>query len=178
MQEKLNIGKRLKYDKYGDYAQHLNNFVKYMKERGVQLHAISIQSEPDASEGTRWSSEECVNFIGNYADKIDCKVMSCESFNYNIKYYIDILNNSKANANIALFGTHYYGPEDVRRRVMDFPLLERDPRDIWMTEDNIPNSNFKLDRWPNALEVAINIHNALAVGRMNAYAWGNIKNGL
>ena len=46
-----------------------------MKERGVQLHTISIQSEPDhADEWIWWTSEECVNFIANYTDKIDCIV--------------------------------------------------------------------------------------------------------
>ena len=30
-------GKRLRHDKYADYANHLNNFVKYMKQNGVEL---------------------------------------------------------------------------------------------------------------------------------------------
>ena len=36
-------GKRLRKDKYADYADHLNKFVKFMKSKGVKLRAISIQ---------------------------------------------------------------------------------------------------------------------------------------
>lgn len=166
-------GKRLKHDKYGDYAQHLNNFVKYMKENGVELYAISIQNEPDyAHDWTWWTSEECANFAANYANQIECKVMSCETFQYNKQYYNDILGNSKASANIALFGTHFYG---TQRGQMDFPALENDPRDIWMTEVYVPNSSSDADTWPEAVEVAVNIHNGLAIGGMNAYVWWYIR---
>ena len=166
-------GKRLKHDQYGNYAQHLNDFVKYMKQNGVELYAISIQNEPDyAHDWTWWTSEECANFAANYADKIDCKVMSCETFQYNKQYYNDILSNSKASANIDLFGTHFYG---TQRNQMDFPALENDPRDIWMTEVYVPNSSSDADTWPEAVEVAVNIHNGLAIGGMNAYVWWYIR---
>ena len=39
--------KRLKHDKYAQYAQHLNNFVTFMKNNGVNLYAISMANEPD-----------------------------------------------------------------------------------------------------------------------------------
>ena len=166
-------GKRLRHDKYGDYAQHLNNFVKYMKENGVELYAISIQNEPDyAHDWTWWTSSECADFAANYADQIDCKIMSCETFQYNKQYYNDILSNSKANGNIDLFGTHFYG---TQRNQMDFPALENDPRDIWMTEVYVPNSSSDADTWPEAIEVAVNIHNGLVIGGMNAYVWWYIR---
>ena len=98
--------------------------------------------------------------------------MSCETFQYNKQYYNDILKNSKANANIALFGTHFYG---TQRNQMDFPALENDSRDLWMTEVYVPNSNSDADTWPEAVEVAVNIHNALVVGGMNAYVWWYIR---
>jgi O-glycosyl hydrolase len=166
-------GKRLRHDKYGDYAQHLNSFVKYMKENGVELYAISIQNEPDyAHDWTWWTSSECADFAANYADQIDCKIMSCETFQYNKQYYNDILSNSKANGNIDLFGTHFYG---TQRNQMDFPALENDPRDIWMTEVYVPNSSSDADTWPEAVEVAVNIHNGLVIGGMNAYVWWYIR---
>ena len=142
-------GKRLKHDKYGDYAQHLNTH-----------------------DWTWWTSEECANFAANYANQIDCKVMSCETFQYNKQYYNDILSNAKASANIALFGTHFYG---TQRNQMDFPALENDPRDIWMTEVYVPNSSSDADTWPEAVEVAVNIHNGLAIGGMNAYVWWYLR---
>ncbi len=164
---------RLRHDKYAEYAQHLNDFVHYMRDNGVELYSISIQNEPDYGEDWTWmTEEECVDFLANYADKIDCPVMSPESFSYNKSYYNAILNNAKANANTAIFGTHFYG---TSRNNMDFPVLENDPRELFMTEVYVPNSSSDADTWPEAVEVAENIHNGLVVGNMNAYVWWYIR---
>ncbi len=166
--------KRLRHDKYAEYAQHLNDFVLYMRENGVELFAISIQNEPDyAEEWTWWTSDECVNFLENYAHVIDCRVMSPETFQYNKEYYNKILNNSKAFANTDLFGTHFYG---TQRSQMDFPALESCGKEIWMTEVYVPNSDADSnDRWPEAIQVSENIHNGLVVGNMSAYVWWYIR---
>lgn len=165
--------KRLRYDKYEDYANHLNDFVHYMKDNGVNLYSISIQNEPDYGEDWTWMTEqECVNFLANYADKIDCPVMSPESFSYNKSYYNAILNDANANANTDIWGTHFYG---TSRQNMDFPTLENDGREIFMTEVYVPNSSSDADTWPEAVQVAENIHNGLVVGNMNAYVWWYIR---
>ena len=98
--------------------------------------------------------------------------MSPETFQYNKQYYNDILNNYAANKAVSLFGTHFYG---TQRSQMDFPALENDPRDIWMTEVYVPDSNSDADTWPQAVEVAVNIHNGLVVGSMSAYVWWFIR---
>jgi glucuronoarabinoxylan endo-1,4-beta-xylanase len=166
-------GKRLRHDKYADYADHLNNFVKFMKQNGVTLHSISVQNEPDyAHDWTWWTPEECVDFLANYASRIDCKIMSPETFQYGKSYYNAILSNQKANSAVGVFATHFYG---TQRSQMDFPALENDPRDIWMTEVYVPNSDHDADTWPEAVEVAVNIHNGLVVGSMNAYIWWYIR---
>jgi glucuronoarabinoxylan endo-1,4-beta-xylanase len=165
--------KRLRHDKYADYAAYLNEFVHYMKDNGVELYAISIQNEPDYGEDWTWmTSDECVDFLENYADQIDCPVMSPESFSYNKEYYTKILNSSKAFANTDIFGTHFYG---TSRENMDFPALESCGKEIFMTEVYVPNSSSDADTYPEALDVSENIHNALVVGNMNAYVWWYIR---
>ena len=68
--------KRLKYDKYAAYAQHLNDFVTYMKNNGVNLYAISIQNEPDyAHEWTWWTPQEILRFMKENAGSINCRVI-------------------------------------------------------------------------------------------------------
>lgn len=171
---------------YGAYAQHLNDFGTYMKNNGVDLYSISVQNEPDyASEWTYWSTDETTDFIANYGDKItSTRLMSPESFQYapetaswvkdgGKKFYRKILNNSKAMANCDLFGTHMYG---TTRDWMDFPDLEKSGKEIWMTEVYVPNSEAdSANRWPEALQVSENIHNALVVGNMSAYTWWYIR---
>ncbi len=56
--------KRLKYDKYAAYARHLNDFVTFMKNNGVNLYTISVQNEPDyAHEWTWWTPQEILRFM-------------------------------------------------------------------------------------------------------------------
>ncbi len=171
---------------YGAYAQHLNDFGTYMKNNGVDLYAISVQNEPDyAHDWTYWSSDETTDFLANYGDKItSTRLMSPESFQYapenaswvsdgGKKFYSKILNNQKAMANCDLFGTHFYG---TQRGWMDFPTLENCGKEIWMTEVYVPNSEPNSnERWPEALDVAENIHNGLVVGNMSAYVWWYIR---
>ncbi len=175
MQEAYKDSVRLRSDKYAEYAAHLNDFVHYMRDNGVELYCISVQNEPDyAHEWTWWTSDECTEFLANYADAIDCRVMSPETFQYTNKdYYTKILENEKAYANCDLFATHFYG---TQRSQMDFPALENSGKEIWMTEVYVPNSEANSnERWPEALQVAENIHNGLVVGNMSAYVWWYIR---
>ncbi len=167
---------RLKKDSYAAYATHLNDFCEFMKGKGVTLHSVSVQNEPDyAGDWTAWSSDETTDFLANYADKVTCcGVMSPETFQYTNKdFYSKILSNQKAMANTKLFATHFYG---TQRGQMDFPQLESSGKDIWMTEVYVPNSNANsADNWPEALQVAINMHNGIVVGNLNAYVWWFIR---
>jgi len=171
---------------YSAYAQHLNDFGTYMKNNNVDLYSISVQNEPDyASEWTYWSTDETTDFIANYGDKItSTRLMSPESFQYapedakwvndgGKKFYRKILNNSKAMQNCDLFGTHMYG---TARDWMDFPDLENSGKEIWMTEVYVPNSEAdSANRYPEAIQVSENIHNAMVVGNMSAYTWWYIR---
>ncbi|MDE6788551.1 MAG: carbohydrate binding domain-containing protein [Ruminococcus sp.] len=171
---------------YGAYAEHLNNFGQYMKDNNVDLYSISVQNEPDyASEWTYWSTDETTDFIANYGDKItSTRLMSPESFQYapenaswvsdgGKKFYTKILNNAKAMANCDVFGTHMYG---TAREWMDFPALENCGKEIWMTEVYVPNSEAdSANRYPEAIQVSENIHNAMVVGNMSAYTWWYIR---
>lgn len=170
---------------YGAYAQHLNDFGTFMKNNGVDLYAISVQNEPDyASEWTYWSTDEAVDFIANYGDKItSTRLMSPESFQYaplgaswvkdgGKTFYKKIMENSKAFANCDLFGTHMYG---TQRAWMDYPELENCGKEIWMTEVYTSSEADSANLWPEALDVSENIHNALVVGNMSAYTWWYIR---
>lgn len=166
---------RLKHDKYADYARHLNDFVTFMREGGVELYAISIQNEPDfADEWTWWSTDEIMDFILNYSDAIDCRIMTPESFQYHKDFYDAILNDEQALSKIDIFGTHFYG---TQKWDMDYPLFEEkgEGKELWMTEVYVPNSSSDADTWPEAIEVAINMSDAMTKGNMQAYVWWYIR---
>ena len=167
--------KRLRYDKYSAYAQHLNDFVKYMKDNGVDLYAISVQNEPDyADEWTWWTPQEILNFMKNNAGSINCKVIAPESFQYRKDLSDPILNDSQALANMEILGTHFYGTTISN---MAYPLFKQKGagKELWMTEVYVPNSDANsADRWPEALEVSYNMHNAM-INDFQAYVWWYIR---
>ena len=171
--------KRLKYDSYGAYAQHLIDFVTYMKSQGVNLYSISIQNEPDwGFDWTWWTSAEMFNFVKNNAKVIrtahpDVKVMAAESFGYSKGMTDPILNDSTALSHIDIFGVHTYGVSSPSA----YPLLKsKANKEFWMTEVYHPNSDeASADRWPEALEVGLHMHKCLVDAEMQAYIWWYIR---
>lgn len=174
----INGGKyQLKKDKWAEYAAHLNSYIKYMAGQDINLYAISIQNEPDyAQDWTYWSASDLASFIAQYGKAVtqgtETKLMSPESFQYKKDIYNAILGNSAAKANVDVYGTHFYG---TQRYEMDFPALENSGKPLWMTEVYVPNSSSDADTWPEAVQVAENIHNGLVVGNFNAYVWWFIR---
>ncbi|MGB8454108.1 MAG: carbohydrate-binding protein, partial [Anaerocolumna sp.] len=167
--------KRLKYDKYAAYAQHLNDFVTYMKNNGVDLYAISVQNEPDyAYDWTWWTAAEILNFMKNYAGTINCRVIAPESFSYQKNMSDPILNDSQALANMDILGAHLYGTQVSN---FAYPLFEQKGagKELWMTEVYYPNSSNSADLWPEALDVSYHIHNAMAEGNFQTYVWWYIR---
>ncbi len=169
---------QLKSDKWAEYAQHLNSYVKYMEGQGINLYSVSIQNEPDyAQDWTYWTADNLASFAAQYGQAVvagtNAKLMSPESFQYRKDIYNPILSNQQAMNNIGVFGTHFYG---TQRSAMDFSSLENCGKQIWMTEVYVPNSTANsANNWPEAIQVAENIHNGLVVGNMSAYVWWYIR---
>lgn len=168
--------KRLRYDQYAAYAQHLNDFVTYMRNNGVDLYAISIQNEPDyAHDWTWWTTTEMLNFIKNHARSIDCRIIAPESFQYVKSVSDPILNDADALSKIDILGAHLYGTQYTN---FAYPLFKQRGagKELWMTEVYHPNSDANsADRWPEALETARNIHHAMADGEFQMYVWWYIR---
>jgi len=161
---------------FASYATHLNDFVSYMKNQGVDLYAISVQNEPDYGAQSGWGSwtaAACHDFVLNYGATIATKLVSCESFNYAKSYYDPILNDSAALANVDIFGTHLYGTPVSSYA---YPLFDSKGagKERWMTE-HYTDSTTDGNSWPNALGVATELHNAMVTGQFNAYVWWTIK---
>lgn len=167
--------KRLRHDKYAQYANHLNNFVNYMKNNGVNLYAISMANEPDyGHDWTWWTSSEIVTFLKYYASSINCRLIAPESFSYNKNIMEPILNDSQALANVDIMGTHLYG---TQYKNFAWPLFQQKGagKQLWMTEVYYPNSDANsADRWPEALGVSEHIHNAM-INNMQTYVWWYIR---
>ena len=171
----MSSGDKVNSSSYGAYADHLNSFYTYMKDNGVDLYAISVQNEPDYGDWTHWTAQELLTFVKEQGSKIQTRLMAPESFQYRKPMSDPILNDPVACANLDILGAHFYG---TQVRDMPYPLFKEKGagKELWMTEVYVPNSNDNsADNWPEALEVALNIHNALVEGDFNAYVWWYIR---
>jgi len=176
MVQTVNGQRHVKPDKYAAYAQHLNDFVSFMKQNGVDLYAISVQNEPDyGNEWTWWTPQEILTFMKNNAGSINCRVIAPESFQYLKNISDPILNDAQALANLDILGAHLYGTQVSN---FPYPLFKQKGagKDLWMTEVYYPNSEANsADRWPEALDVAQHMHNAMVEADFQAYVWWFIR---
>ncbi|MGX1372684.1 glucuronoarabinoxylan endo-1,4-beta-xylanase [Streptomyces canus] len=169
--------KRLRYDMYGAYAQHLNDFVAFMRSNGVNLYAISVQNEPDyAHDWTWWTPTEMTRFLRENAGSISTKVIAPESFQYVKSFSDPILNDSAALANLDILGAHLYGTSFQN---FPYPLFQQKGagKELWMTEVYYPNSSDSADLWPQALDVGEHVHRAMVDAQFQAYVWWYIRRG-
>ncbi|MEU4250786.1 glycoside hydrolase family 30 beta sandwich domain-containing protein [Amycolatopsis sp. NPDC026612] len=175
MTESFSGGKRLRYNAYGAYAQHLNDFTAFMASNGVNLYGISVQNEPDyAQDWTAWTAAEIVRFLRENAGSLSTRVIAPESFQYRKSLSDPILDDATALANVDIIGAHLYG---TRFADLPYPLFQQKGggKELWMTEVYYPNSTDSADLWPQALDVGEHIHRALVDGRFQTYVWWYIR---
>ncbi|MFF4202041.1 glucuronoxylanase [Streptomyces sp. NPDC001668] len=169
--------RRLRYDMYGAYAQHLNDFTTYLRNNGVNLYGISVQNEPDyAQDWTWWTPAEMVRFLRENAGSISTRVIAPESFQYLKNMSDPILNDPVALANVDIIGAHLYGTPFAN---FPYPLFKQKGagKELWMTEVYYPNSSDSADLWPQALDVGEHIHRAMVDAEFQAYIWWYIRRG-
>lgn len=169
--------RRLRYDMYGAYAQHLNDFTTYMRDNGVNLYGISVQNEPDyAHDWTWWTPAEMLRFLRENAGSIGTRVIAPESFQYLKNMSDPILNDPVALANVDIVGAHLYGTSFSN---FPYPLFKQKGagKELWMTEVYHPNSSDSADLWPQALDVGEHMHRAMVDAEFQAYIWWYIRRG-
>jgi len=167
---------RLRYDKYAEYVDYLNTYVKYMKDNGVNLHAISVQNEPDyATDWNWWTPTEMLNFMKNNAANINCRVIAPESFQYLKNMSDPILNDATAFANMDILGFHLYGTPVNQLAYSLFQQKRGTDKKAWMTEHY-----FDTDGISDIMAMSKELHDCMVTGNMNGYVywWITWPNGL
>lgn len=174
------VGGYLLPENYGLFKDHINEFVNYMDQNGIDIYAISIQNEPDISvsyESCDWSSSQMIDFIANYGDQIEnTKIVAPESFQFNPWFTNPLLEDENCRNNFDIVGGHIYGGG-----LGDFPLAEEYNKEVWMTEYllNLNTGNPGATPWSDHSETTIwnetmnmlnTIHESME-HNWNAYIW-------
>lgn len=169
--------------KYQAYVDHLNAFAKYMKDNNAPLYALGFQNEPDwCNDWGCGTTTEMYEFAKNYGAKLrenGNKVITAESFSFSKGYYDLILNDATALANVDILGTHFYGTsKSSPDATFDYALFKQKGggKHFWMTEVYTADVNNQgSNAWPLCLDVAYEMHRALALSNMSAYVWWYLK---
>lgn len=98
-----------------DYAKHIVKYVNYIQGKGINLHAVSVQNEPDM-HFTHWNENgngpaDIASFVAQYGALIretGVKLMSPEACGYQISYTDAVKNNSSAWNNTDIVAGHLY----------------------------------------------------------------------
>ncbi|MCB0641059.1 MAG: hypothetical protein KDC44_05440 [Phaeodactylibacter sp.] len=174
------IGGYLLPGNYEAFKDHINDFITYMNQNGVDIYAISIQNEPDIQvsyESCDWSANQMIDFISNYGHLIEnAKVVAPESFNFNPTYTNALLSNEDCADNFNIVAGHIYGGG-----LGDFPMAEEKGKEVWMTEYllNLNTGNAGAPAWSSYGEATIwnetlimleTMHEAM-LHNWNAYVW-------
>jgi glucuronoarabinoxylan endo-1,4-beta-xylanase len=153
---------------YANYANYLNAYVAYMKAGGVNLYAISMQNEPDANvtyESCVWTGTTMSNWVAQEGGTITTKLIMPESESFIESMSDPALANSNAVGHISIIGGHLYGASPYY-----YTNAKNAGKDVWMTEHYIQAAG-STPAIGDAINVAKEIHNSMAVGQYNAYVW-------
>ena len=171
---------KLREDCYEKFFPWLNKFLFWMKNRGVDVDAVSIQNEPDwwvSYSGCLYEPEEQVNLVKNYAHKLDRKkfngvrLISAEPLGYRQDYFDALLNDETCREQVDIFAGHIYGHmplqyiKPVAKKAL--PL----GKEVWMTEHSVTDNIDHMPNWNDNLIFAEELNECMLAGCTGYIYW-------
>ena len=171
---------KLREDCYDKFFPWFNTFLKWMKNHGVVMDAVSIQNEPDwwvSYSGCLYEPEEQVNLIKNYAHLLDretyggVRIISAEPLGYRKDYYDALLNDQTCREQVDIFAGHIYGHmplqyiKPVAKKAL--PL----GKEVWMTEHSTTDNTGALPTWNDNLIFAEELNECMLAGCTGYIYW-------
>lgn len=153
---------------YADYANYLESFVTFMNNGGVNLYAISMQNEPDATvtyDSMVWTPTQMDTWVANNSSVLTTKLMMPESENFNTNFSDPALNDANAIGHIGIVAGHIYGASPFF-----YSNAISKGKEVWMTEHYLTPSGSQ-PGIGDAIAAAKEVHNSLVTGQYNAYVW-------
>ena len=173
---------RLRKDCYEKFFPWLNTFLKYMKNNGVNVDAVSIQNEPDwwvSYSGCLYSPEEQLNLVKNYAHMLDretykgVRLISAEPLGFRQDYSDKLMNDPVAREQIDIVAGHLYGhpPLDDGNMKDAAVLAAKYGKEVWMTEHSVTDNIDHLPNWEEQLTFAKELNECMNAGCTGYIYW-------
>ena len=146
---------QLREDCYEKFFPWLNTFLKYMKSKGVDVDAVSIQNEPDwwvSYSGCLYTPQQQLALVRNYAHMLDretypgVRLISAEPLGFDPKYSDPLMRDATARDQIDIIAGHLYGHPPLGNMKSAATLAAKYGKEVWMTEHSV--SDYIKDRLP------------------------------
>lgn len=171
----------LREDCYEKFFPWLNSFLKYMKQNGVKVDAVSIQNEPDwwvSYSGCLYTPEQQLKLVKNYANMLDrekypgVRLISAEPLGFDPKYSNALLNNKDAREQIDIIAGHLYGHPPLVNMKNAATLAAKHGKEVWMTEHSVSDGiKNRLPSWHEQLLFAEELNECMAAGCTGYIYW-------
>ena len=164
----------LRKDCYEKFFPWLNTFLKYMKQNGVKVDAVSIQNEPDwwvSYSGCLYTPQQQLELVKNYAHLLDretypwVRLISAEPLGFDPAYSNALLNNPVAREQVDIIAGHLYGHPPLGNMKSANTLASKYKKEVWMTEHSVSdNIKGRLPSWHEQLLFAEELNECMLSG--------------
>lgn len=175
-----NIRATLREDCYDKFFPWLNLFLRYMKEQGVAVDAVSIQNEPDwwvNYSGCLYTPEQQLNLVKNYAHMLDrekysgVRLISAEPLGFSPEYSNMLLKDETARDQIDIIAGHLYGHPPLGNMRSAAVLAAKYGKEVWMTEHSVTDNINRLPNWHEQLLFAEELNECMLSGCTGYIYW-------
>lgn len=171
---------KLREDCYGEFFLWLNSFLAWMKSKGVNVDAVSLQNEPDwwvNYSGCLYDPEDLVKLVKNYAHLLDretypgVKLISGESLGFTQNYTDPLMLDETCREQIDIVAGHLYGhaPLDYMKKSAVLPAQYG--KEVWMTEHSVTDNIERLPNWHEQLIFAEELNECMLAGCTGYIYW-------
>ena len=172
---------RLREDCYDKFFPWINQFLTYMKSKGVLVDAVSIQNEPDwwvNYSGCLYTPEQQLKLVKEHADKLDretykgVRLISAEPLGFDPKYSNMLMNDPVAREQIDIVAGHLYGHPPLGNMKSAAVLAAKYGKEVWMTEHSVSDQiKNRLPNWSEQLEFARELNECMLAGCTGYIYW-------
>ena len=141
---------KLRTDCYSKFFPWLNDYLKYMKSKGVQVDAVSIQNEPDwwvSYSGCLYDPQDLVKLVKENAHMLDretyngVKLISGESLGFTQNYTDPLMKDTTCRKHIDIVAGHLYGHAPLTYMKQSAILATKYGKEVWMTEHSVTDTS-------------------------------------
>ncbi len=171
---------KLREDCYDKFFPWLNTYLKWMKDHGVAVDAVSIQNEPDwwvNYSGCLYDPQDLVTLVKNYAYMLDretfpgVKLISGEPLGFTQNYTDPLMQDPECRKQIDIVAGHLYGhlPLQYMKPAGVLPL--KYGKELWMTEHSVTDNTGALPTWTDNLIFAEELNECMLAGCTGYIYW-------